>query len=237
MPTSLYDTLQALYGLQQLDSQIARTRKSQAALDTGAAATENAAAARAEAEGKRTALHHLQGDLKDSELKLKGVEDKRKTYHDRLYKGGVTNPKELSNMEKEIAALGRQRADLDGRILELMDRVERAQSDLTAAEERAREADTRRADTVAAFRSRHDTLELELADLTRRRGEAALQIEDKALLKRYDDIRAKSGVGIAKIEDGSCGACHMSLPSGMIKAVKEYAEPQRCENCLRLLTT
>lgn len=238
MPASLYETLQSLYGLQQLDSRIARTRRTQAALDTGASATEQSAQARARAEQKRTALHHLQGELKDSELKLKSVEEKRKTYQEKLYKGSVTNPKELSNMEKEIAALGRQRADLDERILTLMDQVESALSDSNTADEQAREADTRRSDTVSTFRSRHETLELEIADLTRRRAEAAALVEDKAMLKRYDDIRVKSGgVGVAKIEDGSCGACHMSLPSGMIKAVKEYAEPQKCENCGRLLTT
>ena len=238
MPTSLYETLQSLYGLQQLDTQIARAQRSRAALDTGAAATENAARARDAAEQKRTTLHHLQGDLKDSELKLKSLEDKRKIYQDRLYKGNVTNPKELSNMEKEIGALGRQRADLDGRILDLMDEVEQAQAGLTAAEEVSREADTRRADTLAAFRSRHETLELELADLARRRTEAAGLIEDKVLLKRYDDIRVKSGgIGIGKIEEGSCSACHMSLPSALIKTVKDYAQPQKCENCGRLLTT
>ena len=141
--------------------------------------------------------------MKDSELKLKSVEDKRQTYQNRLYQGGSTNAKELANMEKEIAALGRQRADLDERILELMEQVEQAQAHVTAAEEQAREADTRHADTVAAFRSRYDALTLELTDLTRRRADAATLVEDKAFLKRYEDIRAKSGgVAIAKIEDG-----------------------------------
>ena len=238
MPTTLFETLQSLYSLQQLDSQIARVRRSQAVLDTGAAATESATQAQAVTEQKRVALHHVQGELKDSELKQRTVEEKRKTYHDRLYKGNVTNAKELANMEKEIAALGRQRSDQDGRILELMEMVESAQAELTVAEEQGREAETRRADTVSLFRSRHETLELELADLTRRRAEALAAVEDKAMLKRYEDIRAKSGgVGIARIEDGSCGACHMSLPSFLIKSVKDHAESQKCENCGRLLTT
>ncbi len=61
-------------------------------------------------------------------------------------------------------------------------------------------------------------------------------MEDKALLKRYDDIRAKAGgVGIAKIEGSACGGCHMTLPATLIKAVKEMAQPQTCENCGRLL--
>ncbi len=237
MPT-LYETLHALYELQQLDTQLARTRRAEAALDTGTQAGQAAAAARAEADAQNAAFHRLQGDLKDSELKLKSVEDKRKTYHDRLYQGSITNAKELGNIEKEIAALGRQRSDLDERILELMEQVETAQTALRAAEQTAHEADTRHGDTVTTFRSRHAALELEATDLTRRRGEAATLIQDKTLLKRYEDIRAKSGgLAIAKIEEANCGACHMSLPSTVIKEVKEYAAPQRCENCGRLLLT
>jgi predicted nucleic acid-binding Zn-ribbon protein len=237
MPT-LFETLHVLYDLQQLDTQIARTRRAEAALDNGTQAAVAASAARAEADIQNAAFHKLQGNLKDSELKLKSVEDKRKTYHDRLYQGSITNAKELGNIEKEIAALGRQRSDLDERILELMEQVETAQTELKTVEQTAREAETRHADTVAAYRSRHSALELELTDLMRRRGESAFLIEDKTLLKRYEDTRAKAGgLGIAKIEDGNCGACHMSLPSTLIKEVKEYAAPQRCENCARLLLT
>lgn len=234
MPT-LYETLQSLAALQALDTQIARARRAEAALDSGAAAAQTAASARAEADARTNTLHKLQADLKDSELKLKSVEDKRKSYHDRLYQGSITNPKELSNIEKEIGALGRQRSDLDERILELMDQVETAQTAQAAAEAAAHESDTRRADAVANTQARRDALQLDLAQLSRSRTETAALIEDKMLLKRYEDIRAKAGVGIARIVDGACGACHMSLPSAQITAVKDYAAPQVCENCGRLL--
>ena len=46
----------------------------------------------------------------------------------------MTNPKELSNIEREIEALGRQRSDLDGRVLELMEQVEQAQAEAATAE-------------------------------------------------------------------------------------------------------
>ena len=77
---------------------------------------------------------------------------------------------------------------------------------------------------MAAFRSRYEALGLELTDLARQRQEAAARVEDKALLKRYDDHPGKAGgVGIARIEGGNCGGCHMTLPSTLIKAIKEGA--------------
>ena len=236
MPT-VPETLKALYALQIVDSQIYKAKRAQAVLDNGTAATAAAEAARAQAQAKRSEWQKSSGDLKDSELKSAAVETKRKNYQQKLYQGTVTNPKELSNIEKEIEALGRQRSDLDGRVLELMDETEQAQAALTVAEEQARQADGHRAEVVSSFKSRYEALDLEMADLARQRRETEAAVEDKAALKRYEGIRAKpGGIGIARIEGNACGGCHMTLSSTAIKAVKEGAQIQTCENCGRLLT-
>ena len=236
MPT-VPETLKALYALQVVDTQIQRAKKAQAALDNGTAATAAAEAVRDQTQQQRSEWQKLSGDLKDNELKSAAVETKRKNYQQKLYQGTVTNPKELANIEKEIEALGRQRSDLDGRILELMEEAEQAQAALTVAEEQARQADGHRAEVVSSFLSRYETLDLELADLARQRREAEAAVEDKAALKRYESIRAKpGGIGIARIEGNACGGCHMTLSATLIKAVKEGALVQTCENCGRLLT-
>jgi len=236
MPT-VPETLKALDALQQLDSQILRDKRAQSALDTGAAAAQAAQAAHDAAQARRGEWQKNVGELKDSELKLATVEAKHKSYQQKLYQGSVTNPKELASIEKELGALGRQRSELDGRILELMEQTEQAQAMLTAAEERARAADGHRAGVVSTYRSRHEALDLELSSLAGQRAGAATLVEDKALLGRYDAIRAKAGgVGLARIDGNSCGGCHMTLSGTQIKAVKEGAQAQTCENCGRLLT-
>ena len=236
MPT-VQETLKALYALQQIDSQIQRTKKAQGALDNGTTAALAAEAARDAAQQQKSVTQKLSGELKDNELKLETVETKRKNYQHKLYQGTVTNPKELGNIEKEIEVLGRQQSDLDGRILELMEEVEQAQSALTLAEAKALQADSHRSQIVAAYHSRYEALDLELTELGRQRPDAVAVVEDKALLKRYEDLRAKlQGVGIGKIEGNSCGGCHMTLSSMAVKAVKESAQVQTCENCGRLLT-
>ena len=235
MPT-VPETLHALLALQQIDSQMLRAKRAQAALDNGTQAAAAAEQARAQSAQARAAHQKSAADLKDSELKLDTLESKRKSYQQKLYQGSVTNPKELANIEKEIEALGRQRSDLDGRILELMDETEQAQRAQTVAEEQARQADGHRAEILAAFQSRHQALDLELTDLARQRTEAAAQVEDASALKRYDALRAKAGgIGIARIEGSTCGGCHMTLGSALIKTVKEGAQIQTCENCGRLL--
>lgn len=230
------ETLNALYALQLVDTQIQRAKRAQAGLDNGTAAAAAAEAAHAQAQQRRAEWQKLAGDLKDTELKSAAVETKRKNYQQKLYQGTVTNPKELGNIEKEIEALGRQQSDFDGRVLELMETTEQAQAALTVAEEQARQADAHHAGIVAAFRSRYEALALELADLARQRLEAEPAVDDKAALKRYEAVRAKpGGLGVARLDGNSCGACRMTLSSTLIKSVKEGTQMQTCENCGRLL--
>ncbi|MDQ2798679.1 MAG: C4-type zinc ribbon domain-containing protein [Armatimonadota bacterium] len=234
---SLPETLQQLLALQQIDTQIQRAKRQQAALDTGAEAGVQAEAAQAAARQALAAAHKAAGELKDNELKLSGIEAKRKQYQQKLYQGSVTNARELGNIEREIEALGRQRSDLDGRILELMEEAENLQEKADRAEAEARRAETHHMDTVTAFRARHEALALELSELQPHRAAATGAVADAALLKRYETIRAKAGgVGIARVEGNDCGSCHMTLPSSIVKAVRESSDVQSCENCGRLLT-
>ena len=235
MPT-VPETLHALYAVQQKDTLIQRAKKAQAALDNGTAAAAASTEAHAEAARRTAAAHKLMGELKDSELKLETLEIKRKNYQQKLYQGSVTNARELANMEKEIEMMGRQRSDLDDRVLELMVESEEAREAQTLAEAKAAEAEEHHKQIVAAFQARYATLGQELVGLTAERQVAVAQVEDLSALKRYETLRAKlAGVGIAKIEDGACGGCHMTLSSTVIKTVKENAAIQTCENCGRML--
>ncbi|MGO8670602.1 MAG: zinc ribbon domain-containing protein [Capsulimonadaceae bacterium] len=233
--TSLRDTLASLVALQQIDRQLQRVRRSQAALDNGSGAKEKFTAARDAYEAKNTALHRVSTELKDCELKLASVETKMTTYRNKLYQGTVTNAKELANIEKEIAALGRQRSDLDDKILDLMEQVEQRRGDARAAEAEMSEAECAHQAALARFQSEHEKMCDELSDLTKQRADAVGNVSDAALLKRYDDLRAKAGVGIVQIANHNCGGCNMTLPTAQVKLVRDAEQIQSCENCGRLL--
>lgn len=235
--TQLQDTLDILHELQNVDTQILRLKRGQAALDTGKDAEAASRAAREDFNAKNKEFHRLSGELKDSELKLQSLEAKLKTNQQRLYQGTVSNPKELVNIEKEIGNLQRQRSELDERILELMDQVELQKAAASTAEEEARIAETHYKSTVSSWRSKYDAAAQDLATLEQRRPAIAAAIADKALLKKYEDLRSRhGGIGLATINGSSCSACGMALPSNTIKSVREGTELTTCENCGRLLT-
>jgi len=228
-------TLVALYAVQEADSALASAYKKYRALDQGQVEQAAAASAKAAAERVSGEFHETTRDLHDAELELKSVEAKRKDYESRLYGGKVTAYKEIEGMQHEVEALGRQRARLDERILELMDLVEtrRAADAETAAHLKA--ADEAVARKQAQFKTVGRQLALEMQTLKAQR-EALAQPIPAPLMKRYETIRAaKSGVGIGYVNAGQCSVCHQQLSAYLMTAVEDTDAVLLCENCGRLL--
>jgi len=237
MSTPLQESLHLLYAVQLLDSALQHNKRLLTGLETGAAARAALEVARKEAEAKRKEANTQGGALKDSELKLSTLENKQKSFQQKLYQGTVTNAKELGNIEKEIAALGRQRDQLDEQILTLMDAVEAAQTEARLADAALGSAEETLQSIMNAAATKRGLLEHEIASLTEQRTNAAALVTDQALLKRYEQLRAKlNGIGLAKLDGGQCTACRMTLPTNITRALRDGQELQTCDNCGRLLT-
>jgi predicted nucleic acid-binding Zn-ribbon protein len=227
--------LSALYALQQVDSALALAQRQYRALDPGRAEQVAAEEARAEFDKTSRVHHETARDLHDAELELKSVETKKKDFETKLYSGKVHAFKELESMQQEIEALGRQRGRLDERILTLMDDIELRQAEEQEKKAKLQAAETALAEKQAQYKKDVRRLTAQIQALTAERAEKAALIS-AALLKRYEAIRAAhGGVGIARIEDGMCAACHTSLPVNLVRLVEETDSVGTCENCGRLL--
>jgi uncharacterized protein len=154
----------------------------------------------------------------------------------RLDAGQVSSPRELENLQSEIASLERRQSDLEEVVLEVMERLEDV---------------TRRQDALG---SEQATLASELADIAARRDAAFAEIDEEAgkardsraglaadlpadLLSLYDRLRAQHTVGAAALRNGRCEGCHLSLNTvelGQIRAAPPD-EVLRCEECRRIL--
>lgn len=228
--------LRALYGLQLVDLQISEVKKSLDGLDNGDKLRKQLAQAESGLTTLKKDLKKSETDLFDSELSLKSVEEKRKTLDKKLYAGGITNPKELSSIEKEIAALGNNRAELDERILGLYETVELRQADVNKVAALIETAKQRLAKITSEFQSKSEELNVQLQQLGEDREKALARVTDKPLLQRYESIRLRNkDSGIALVEGGKCGGCHVGLTSYTLRAVKEDEQYQTCESCGRIL--
>jgi predicted nucleic acid-binding Zn-ribbon protein len=155
----------------------------------------------------------------------------------RLDTGSVGSPRELENLQSEVASLTRRRGTLEDLELEQMELREEAEKRLGALQDEAaglqahRESAVERRDAVFA------EIDRDAAKTTADRSLLAPQLPDD-LVALYEKIRAASdGVGAAPLKGTRCEGCHLSLSPVDVTRIRSAPEDEvvRCEECRRIL--
>ena len=223
-----------LYRLQQIDSEISSKKQRLRDVVQGQRETAALRAARERGTATAAALRAAEASMEDVNLALGGVNDKAQRSEQRLYSGKVTNPKELSDLQNEIEALGRRRAALEDDLLEAMILLEEAQveSEEAAASLSSTEASWEADQTH--LKAEQNDLALELHGLLAKRATMANGI-DAQLLSDYEALKArKGGVAVAALVDHSCTGCHVRMPENKVMQA-ERGELVFCSGCGRIL--
>ncbi len=233
--SAVSDDLAILYEVQQADIELARLQAALAGLDAGDELAAQAAEAEAELAKLREELHATENESMDRDLELKALEEKRERFQRELYSGAVRNPRQLSDLEREVQMLSREIGKVEDRILELMELLESKRSSIQEREAELKSVHER----VAAARSKYETtgsrLQREIAELEARREERASGVGAR-LLKRYEQIRVRQGnLGLVRVTGTTCAGCRIALPSETVKGLKAGRRDLTCENCARLL--
>ncbi len=187
------------------------------------------------------ALEAREGDLRREQGKADAdVEQVRSRIgrdRSRLDAGQVSSPRELENLQSEIASLNRRQSDLEDVELEVMERLEAAQA-------RLKEAAAERASIAADLQAVTGRRDIALAELAELSGKAAdrravvVADEPADLIELYERLRVQhGGVGAAALRRGQCQGCHLSLNTVDLNAIRAAApdEVVRCEECRRIL--
>jgi hypothetical protein len=179
----------------------------------------------------------LDRELRKAESDVDQVRARADRDQQRLDAGQVSSPRELESLQHEIATLARRQVDLEDIMLDVMERLESAQSrhkELTAQQEQARTEQTEvtaRRDVLVA------EIDAEVAQLGAQRTTQAATL-DPALLALYEKIRAQqAGIGAAELRQRRCGGCRLELNNVELGRIHD-AEPDevlRCEECRRIL--
>jgi len=155
----------------------------------------------------------------------------------KLLDSGSVSPKEMTNLQHELASLKRRQSDLEDQELELMERLEVAENGLATARAGLEKA---AADLERAQQLRDDAL-ADIADGTARHEAARAEIAGGVpapLLALYERIRTQTGsTGAAMLKARQCQGCRLELYGNELSAVRN-ADPHevvRCENCGRIL--
>jgi hypothetical protein len=176
-------------------------------------------------------------ELTKAESDVDQVRSRSERDQKRLDAGQVSSPKELESLQHEIATLARRQGDLEEIVLDVMERLESAQSrhaELTAQQE---EAQSRAAELTATRDAATAEIDAEVTQLTAQRATQVGSI-DEALVTLYEKIRAQQGgVGAAQLRQRRCGGCRLELNNVEIGRLRDAPDDEvlRCEECRRIL--
>jgi len=225
----------SLYRLQQIDSPIDQTRAR--IRDIEVVLSNNTDIVQAQ-EIVKTTEQFLQESRKDLRTAEEAVQDQRikiSQAESVLYGGKVKNPKELQDLQNDVAALKRYLSVLEDRQLESMLALE-------DAEEKYKQAVNKKDETQATVAEQQAGLRGELTQLqkTVERLEIERHVAAKALnpddLNLYEKLRqAHRGVAVAKVSSQVCGACGALLTPALLQAAHSSNQLIRCSSCGRIL--
>jgi len=224
-----------LYRLQQVDRQIDHTRLQ---LDNIRRTLENDAELREasnQLENAKTGHHHAHHTLKNAEAEVKAQRIKIEQAESSLYGGRVQNPKELQDLQKDIASLKKHLDTLEERELEAMIKAEDSENSLQSAKTKLELMQARLGNEHKKLIEDQSALEIILEQLAEER-EASLAPIEISLLQVYENLRQqKRGIAITEVSDSSCASCGATITNSLQQNARSQKQLAHCPSCGRIL--
>jgi len=225
----------ALFRLQGIDTELdghrARLKAIEAALSDSPevrAAQMKLVDSQAQFSAARTVVQSLEYDNQALGEKIAQAEA-------RLYSGQVTNPKELQDLEKDLASLKRRRQTTEEQQLEALIKAETAEGRQVATQTELQRAETETSKTNNHLAEEHAILKARVLRLESEREamSAAIPAEDQ---ENYNHLRqSKNGRAVSRLEDGVCSTCGVEPSSSRMQVARQGNELIHCGNCGRIL--
>lgn len=174
----------------------------------------------------RTELARLESDVKVAEQRRTRDSDRLAT---------STNPKDAQALERELASLAMRISALEDQQLEVMDRVEHAESELNAQQALIDATTAEGSELTARAKAAIAAATTEIEHLTRDREAISADVAP-GLLADYTR-RASRGIGVGLLRRGTCEGCRMVLSSTDLNAVRQAAPDAvlSCPECGAIL--
>lgn len=193
------------------------------------------AATRAARDDSEKQLALLHTEMQDAELAAKSLDGKINELGTQLASGRVRNPKELEALERDRQMHLRHRSEMDTRLLELMEAVDRTQKQAIEKEHALRKSESLNLRDSGNLGRERDALKARLSEIDSEC--AALRAELGAdAVAVYDRLRqSKAGRALSHLKDGGCSVCGVQIPLGLVARVENGEEMIFCPDCGRII--
>ena len=222
-----------LYQLQEFDIELEQTEQT-LSLKTGQLGKREALDnAQSRLTSERQLLEKLKHQRHDAEWEVDDLLNKIAAAEKQLYGGRITNPKELTSLQHEVNTMKARSDQLENKALEIIEQVETAEQSVAAASSEYEKLEGEWLRQQQQLTDEIELLKKNLADLTEKRRQLVEQIESPAV-KLYERIRQQKKQAVAKVEQGICRACRISLSASALQKARS-GQPVQCGSCGRIL--
>jgi predicted nucleic acid-binding Zn-ribbon protein len=228
--------IEALYALQQADSEIDNHLAAIGQIEATLSNTSNIDAARQAAHEADTAFMAARSKLRDLEAASEESARHAVDLEKKLYGGQIKGVKEIGVAQHEIETFKQRRKDLDDQSVEAMIALEEAEAANKTAKAKLAEAEAEWEKSKAALNEEKARLEGELPGLRAEREKRTKAVMPPDL-PVYEKLRSqKQGVAVALVQNGKlCGRCRVELPLTKQREVKSGMAIVNCPSCGRIL--
>jgi len=224
-----------LYGLQEIDLDLSQKAKALQRVMAQLSNNKALAKTQGELEEHEQALAALEKEQRAEEWGIDDLRAKSAPEEKKLYGGSVKNPKELLNLQQEVESFKTRTREKEDKVLEIMSLAEglgkRISAKREAVEGLRREWEERRERLLA------EQAQLETMIDKRKQDRKALCTKiDPASLELYEFLRVrKQGQTVAKVAQGRCQGCRITLPLNELQQVRIGKNLVQCSTCERIL--
>jgi predicted nucleic acid-binding Zn-ribbon protein len=178
-------------------------------------------------------LEELKNQQKVAEWDIEDITDKLSKVQQDLYSGRITNPKELAGLQHEAEGFKNRRNILEEKDLEIMEQAEVASAELAKLNRQLAVVEDKWKAWQKQIAIDIGQLQSSLAELKKQRQQTAVAIPAETL-EGYNRLRRQKGLAVARVEQGTCRGCGLSLSTAELQRAKG-SQLVMCSSCGRIL--
>jgi predicted nucleic acid-binding Zn-ribbon protein len=222
-----------LYELQEVDLELESTGQTLQQAVSQLGESQAVLKAREKLASERQRLDDLKHEQHSLEWEVDDITTKLTTLEEELYSGRIKNPKELANLQQETGMLKDKRNQLEDKALEIMEQVEMATAGVANLAGQLETLEAEWQSQQQKMEAEIERLRAVLTGLKQKRELISAEV-DRQAVSFYDELRKKKGIAVAKVEQGVCHGCRISLSNAELQRVRSGSLMQ-CSSCGRIL--
>ncbi len=222
-----------LYQLQEVELEIESNEQALAQIASQLGESQAVVRAQTKLKLEQQHLEELRRQQHAAEWEIEDLVSKLTTAEGKLYSGRIKNPKELTNLQHEVDGLRVRRDQLEDKALAIMDRVELSTTSVATLSNELKTLEAEWHSQQQQLSTNMEQLKTTLSDLKHKRQLLSVKIDPQAI-ELYQELKKQRRQAVAKVEQGICRGCRISLPTTELQRARGDSLVQ-CSSCGRIL--